>query len=391
MKTCYILIRYSMVLKRNFDFVAFRDNSFSDYKNMIFDSDRMRQREEFFLSITEPSMRAIKQNAPSDIRLRVIILTSEDLPDRNKKVLSDIEKKNSFFSIIYLNEDAKYLDVLRKFIKDDLDKWGKDQAIYATTRLDDDDGVSQDFLVQLKNYLKIGFSNMCVSFSNGYSAIHLNRDCTVYSDKHTVNTSPGMTFIDVYKKHSPKESVNLVFDFLRHRDMDTFRPTIVDGTKKTILYSVHEHSDLSIKHKRREVYQEDKVPVKTVAERFSFIKNGRESDLGRLITYHGSILCYDRELKRIVHKAPRVSEGYLFFDFTSMKLKTDEGKYLSLDSDLNVYLVENPNDSNLLLKKEKKDNLISIKKDDKFLSPKRKREDLLLSSKLADWEIFAVV
>ncbi|MGJ8522718.1 hypothetical protein R84981_001409 [Carnimonas sp. R-84981] len=336
-------------------------------------------------------MRAIKKHAPSDIRLRVIVLSSEDLPDQNKKVLSDVEKKNSFFSIIYLNENAKYLDVLRKFIKDDLDKWGMDQAIYATTRLDDDDGVSQDFLVQLKNYLKVGFSNMCVSFSSGYSAIHLNRDCTVYSDKHTVNTSPGMTFIDVYKKHSPKESINLVFDFLRHRDMDTFRPTIVDGTKKTILYSVHEHSDLSIKYKRQEVYQEDKVPVKAVAERFGYVKERRQGELSKLITYHGSILCYDRELNKVVHKTPAVSKDYLFLDSRSMKLKTEEGKYISLDNDLNVQLLENPNDSNILLEKGRKDNLVAIRKDDKFLSAKRSREDLVLSSNSADWEIFTVV
>lgn len=202
-KHIIIAIRYSLFLEKGaLWWQISKEKDQEEYKNMLFDEKRLSSRQQGFLNITLPTLQHINKNKPKNINFKVVILTSEDLPKANKLFLSNIKKSNSFIDINYL----KPKDILNDYFKYYLDNEIKDGQIYASVRLDDDDGLSVTWLNQMLSYLKPEYSNKLICLSNGVAALlDENANLEKTSPFQWLFGSAGLTYIG--KKGKDKSEI----------------------------------------------------------------------------------------------------------------------------------------------------------------------------------------
>ncbi|QJR81532.1 hypothetical protein CA267_012450 [Alteromonas pelagimontana] len=187
----FIPIRFS-VLTSSKNWAISRKDNFDIYKEALFAKERMEAKLLLFRELVVPNLRRINALA-EDVDLQVIVLSSTHLPDSYKAQLNEIVNGCSFISISYIDESAAITPSIDSLIRSHLDKASSNVA-FATTRLDDDDLLAEQFIPKIKKYIHPGFCDHIISFSRGYES---------YLDIETLQLSPNI------KISSPKIALGL--------------------------------------------------------------------------------------------------------------------------------------------------------------------------------------
>jgi hypothetical protein len=238
-KHIFIDIRYSLYAPALRNSWKIGRESEESYKKDLFSAERMQRRQFFFEKVTLKSLISLNQNKPIDVSLKVNVLTSDLLPERNANFLRDVAKNNDFINIVYFSEG----DVdIRAPLMQQVNDLG-DSDIYASVRLDDDDGLSKDFAKQLSFYLHPKFSGTVVSFAKGYGGLldEVGDFLSVAEYKWRFG-SAGLTYISE-KSKSVRTGSYSIYQCGDHTKTDNKFPTISDGRSASFLRAFHLEND----------------------------------------------------------------------------------------------------------------------------------------------------
>ena len=149
----YIITRFSILDFKSPSFNLTRNNS-SDYiyKLLLFDEERLNYKFNSFSKVTLPSI--INQTYKNYIW---IIYTSIYLPPNFKKKLLNLTKDYKKIKIKFVKNFKEFYDDIELILPKNLK--------YSTIRIDDDDGLSLNFLEELQKYRFK--NNVIISFPNG--------------------------------------------------------------------------------------------------------------------------------------------------------------------------------------------------------------------------------
>ena len=213
-------IRYSLLIQESKSWGIARSSEFEDYKNRLFNNERMHARENIFKSITLKSLQYLNESKPDDVEFKVFILTSEQLPEINRKFILDVANKNKFVELkFYPSEKVNLNSHLVDYVNESVEN----NEPYASVRLDDDDGLSIAWLQETVKFLQPCFGNMMLSLSNGL-AVLVNKAGMIekISNYKYRLLGAGLTYIGV-KEHSIKS----VYQCGSHTKVDERLPTII--------------------------------------------------------------------------------------------------------------------------------------------------------------------
>lgn len=240
MRVVYIIIRYSLLYnKPPNSFYLSSKKSIQQYKDALFDKERLTIREEMFSRFTLKSLACMAQRKPSDIVFKVIVLASSELPDENKMFLISKEKRFSWLNIFFLSpEEIKIDEILREqlLIDSEANKLGSsDEIVVGTARLDDDDVLNKNYLSYVEKYLKSDCDDFFVSFPRG---VYLYYDVKKKAQLGSVlcnvkNIALGLIHIKKYKvSHikEPSQGIKHIYNSGNHKKVDIKNRCIYDQT-----------------------------------------------------------------------------------------------------------------------------------------------------------------
>lgn len=261
-KHIFVITRFSLISKNLQKSWLTGKNSFEDYVKNILHNERLKHHFNLFENIALESL-VNQKNFDLNENLTFILLTTEKLPKIYKKKLTIYEKKYPWIKVSYLDENCTINDYNNVLIQEIKDKTNRTKAgtLYATVRLDDDDGLSNQFLSKLSQYLDpkfIGFGYSaprgCVGFLNNdfkYDGFH---------EYNFMNIALGLSFINYYA-YSTQDFHNKyisIYNVGNHINIDKLVPIIVDGSYLAYVRTRHIASDsdsdyLRIAEKKRPV------------------------------------------------------------------------------------------------------------------------------------------
>ena len=148
----YFLTRFSIF---DYDIKAFRINkilSLEDYKEELFSEARLNAKFNAFEKVTLPSI--VRQ---TNKNYEWYIFTSSELPVKYKIKLIDLIKSYSQIKVLFVNSMREFFDYDFNFDNN-----------YATVRLDDDDGLNENFVELMQQYADADKYKCIISFPNGH-------------------------------------------------------------------------------------------------------------------------------------------------------------------------------------------------------------------------------
>ena len=202
----YIITRFSIL---DYTFKGYRlskDKTEEDYKNILFDKNRLDFKFNVFEKMTLSSIMNQTNN-----NYTWLIYTSIYLPDEYKNKLINLVKTNKNIKIIYVNTFDEFLNDINKQIKHDE---------YTTIRLDDDDGLNNRFIETLNNYNYNDMKNKILSFLKGKKFKVDNN--IIYGDNiNYSNIALGLTAfnMNIYECGHHKK-INNKYDVIYNNDIE---------------------------------------------------------------------------------------------------------------------------------------------------------------------------
>lgn len=178
-KHIIISIRYSILLEGAEGWAISRNVDYETYKSRLFSNRRLSKREEIFKSITLPSLQNIYRKLPYDTNLVVYLLSSEELPQKHKDVLLQLQQENPFLRVKFYKTDASISQHFMEHLETDIKKF----EMYASVRLDDDDAVSSEWLSKVLHYLQPAYNNKVLALSGGV-ALSLDHNSKIIDIAH---------------------------------------------------------------------------------------------------------------------------------------------------------------------------------------------------------------
>lgn len=265
-KHSYIIIRYSLLEQSQSSWKIARDVDYEEYKNKLFDSSRLSQHERLFRNITIPSL--VSMN-PSAENFTLLVLTSELLPspylDNLKKILRPFDWAN----VLKVPDNIKVSKFIAKYLKKELSKY-KEPICYSTTRLDDDDALSSDFLLELDRYVSPEFNGFCVSFGSGITGIYNGNGFEAFHRQMLPKIALGLSYINTFNPSTQKFFTDTpsIYNLGNHAKIDSSVPTILDSRKPIFFRTMHFESDSTTKHGINKVKSGIEIPINEVTEIF---------------------------------------------------------------------------------------------------------------------------
>lgn len=213
-------IRYSLLIKNTRSWSIARNIDFDVYKEQLFDYERMKVRENLFLNFTIKSLSFLYENRPKDVEFKVYLLTSIDLPEKNKNFILALEEKYNFMEIkFYSPENVNLNQHLISYMDENM----LDGDGYASVRLDDDDALSLEWLIETCKFIDAGFSNIAISLSKGLAVmVDQNGIIEKVSSYKYRFFSAGLTYIGIKGKN-----IKSVYQCGSHTKVDDTLPTLV--------------------------------------------------------------------------------------------------------------------------------------------------------------------
>lgn len=206
-KHIFIAIRYSIIQIAGKSWAASRTSPESYVQNIL-SEERLNTREKIFENITFRSLSELNFD-PTNTKLTVLLMVSDLLPqsriDRLHAILNSRPKKANFiirsirsdhvdsqnvFDFTNINEAVKHT------IKSQINPSTK--SVIATVRLDDDDGLSKNFVDKLSLHMKEDFSGYAVSFAHGFEGYYDDKTDTISELKHSYfpKNAVGLAYIN---------------------------------------------------------------------------------------------------------------------------------------------------------------------------------------------------
>ncbi len=281
MKKCVLVaIRYSILFgskTKGFHLSSSQDND-TDYREVLFSEERMALRENLFNNFTIPSLKSVFENSGSDMCFRVVVMTSSELPEKNKEFLFNVEKENyDWLSVQFIEpNNVDYGKAMWNSISD-ID--GDQEFIFATARLDDDDALHSDYCNYLSDLMNEENDKNVVTFSCGYNVFVVGGGNEVVGaavHRHLKN-SAGLAYIRRYRKSTEIIQDNIYTCGNHAKIDDNFNLINVENCYSYVRVNT-ETSDrmytLSPEERRKRVFiefkrQDNKVPFREVVDKFS--------------------------------------------------------------------------------------------------------------------------
>lgn len=243
----------------------------SKAKERLFDPARLRDRATYFENVALASL-----TAQSDDRFRLLVLSSEDLPDREKVRLEQLchDTLGARAHVIYRPPGHAGMHC-RWYVRNKL----KGPRFTAQVVLDDDDAVSNDFVQTLRHEAQMHIPSLredpeaytYFSFPEGLSAVFADDEVKLYK-RSVPFTNLGLTLL------APTQSRRNPFN-IDHKNLARDHPTRQIYLRKPFyIRSVHAHNDSAAGFGDKSWSADD---LKTLVHpRFPFLK-GLMSDYKR--------------------------------------------------------------------------------------------------------------
>lgn len=242
-KINYIVIRYNIVSSIMSAWQSSKQG-FKKHQISIFAPERMNTHFTLLKNITLPS---INSQVDTDFsKLKVFLVTSKSLPKLEKERLYSLLNIYSWLEIHELEDNAAYSDFDNLVISDIKNK--RKSIIFSTTRLDDDDALSNDFITGLNERVVSENIGLAISFSKGLAGFYDIDSCNyigLYNYIFRLNAQ-GLSFINYYD--FPSDSFSeypkvTVYQLGSHTKIDEISPVIIDSRQHKWIRTIHNHSD----------------------------------------------------------------------------------------------------------------------------------------------------
>jgi len=200
----YIITRFSILDYNYGGYKLTRNNSFEKYKDELFDTKRLDFKFYAFEKVTYKSV--TNQSYKNYIWL---IYTSTYLPENYKKRLERIVRNNNKIKIIYVKDFKEFNNSVNYKLSNEKN--------YSTVRLDDDDGIHKDFLLNLNKYENK--KNVIISYPKGVLFTIIRGKIINLVPVNNPNNAQGLTALgmNIYLcgDHSKvSEKYNVIYDDL---------------------------------------------------------------------------------------------------------------------------------------------------------------------------------
>lgn len=209
------------------------------YLSNLFSLERMERRQKYFEAITLKTLIGLQERRPRDIPFRVLILTSDKIPKPYMMFLMGIQQKFDFIQVIALSPHETSVNA---GLIECVEGMG-DEDIYASVRLDDDDGLANTFIDQLEKYLQPNLSGFVVSFAKGHGVL--------LDDKGGIKKianykwrfgSAGLSYIST-KANAIETGRYSVYQCGNHIKTDESYPTVSDARHAAFVRAFHVDND----------------------------------------------------------------------------------------------------------------------------------------------------
>ena len=131
----------------------------------------------------------------TDKDFNILLLHSENLPQKYKKIFQDIEDNNYFLHNIYIPdselEGKDYINAVEGSIE--YVNFCNDVSI--NFRIDNDDAVPCDYISQLKKFLKPEFADYVISFPNISIIQRTHKNKLLRQEKYFPSNSIGLAYV----------------------------------------------------------------------------------------------------------------------------------------------------------------------------------------------------
>lgn len=330
----FILIRYSILTQSRGAWVIGRDKEFEDYKAHLFDSQRLAIHEKLFKEVTVPSLSKMKKSDTT-----VLVFTSDELPEPFASNLHQIAKAAGNIKIFGLSRNQPAIARMHYHLSKELESFDED-VCYATVRLDDDDALADSYYDGLSKYLSPEFVGHSVSFAQGYAGLYDGNSYTTFYPMNLPKCALGLAHVHLYNKGKRISKTPSIYALGAHTRIDEKAPLILSSEKSMYIRTIHKGSDMYGEKMLKKV-SGGKVPASysEVKEAFSFLPADLLSGErpmsfpkgGKLVTFHGTQLCYSYSKKEVIHSVQEEIDSNsdlepLWFDSENMKA------YLNSDS-----------------------------------------------------------
>lgn len=239
-KHIIIAIRYS-ILQRNSAAWRAAEQGFEKHVEKILSSERLDIREETFDKLTLSSL-CSQQISDPEVSFSVLIMLSDLLPQKRLENLQSkirIANRSSIdFSLVTIDSGSGLDHDFRNIneaMKSEIDKkmQNRGQALFATVRLDDDDGVSSNFVQKLSEHMHSGVIGYAVSFAYGLEGYWDSGSGQISDVRHNYfpKFSAGMAYLNSYDSSqglADRKTIH-VYNLGNHMKIDEYYPTIIEA------------------------------------------------------------------------------------------------------------------------------------------------------------------
>lgn len=264
-KIIYVIVRYSVLIEKSKSWTI-TDPNLDEYRKNLFDENRLKSRLKLFSSITLPSLLG-QEVFIKDNNVKLIIISSENLPEWNKEELNNLVMDHEWISTHYL--PSKGTSLVQP-VYDDL-KSHNEEVLYATIRLDDDDALSIDFFKEFSNFLIPSNIGYAISFGKGLCGFFDFENSQYYKviDYYYPKLALGLGYINLFDGKSFKNKIKTIFQAGGHTKVDQYVPTIVYSKNIMYLRTMYESSDSHENERFKRLKKLPPVEVSVLQDRFS--------------------------------------------------------------------------------------------------------------------------
>ncbi len=234
-----IFTPFSHIYEKGNKYAQGKDADVESRKKILFTDQRLESRFTYFENICLPSL-----DAQIDKDFILVLRCSDQLPEKWTRRLLGLVSKRSYVYCAFLSVYENPRDFEKKLIVEKLLPSDDDGEIVITARLDDDDGLANDYTAQLRNYLHPKFVGHGISFNNGYYLSCINKEGQKtfrLVEKRQANLAVGLAYVS-----NIIESGHYIFKLPKpagHIKMDTVVPVITDSRSPMFLVNAHEFND----------------------------------------------------------------------------------------------------------------------------------------------------
>lgn len=251
MKKIFICTRYSVLNKsKSGTILASKSLDIKEYSEKLFSDNRLESKLNAFKAIAFRSLmeQKISPDVSGSIEIHWVLAISDLLPDNHRSQLLSLAeklKKENNIKMHVLDVESglvpvrkggftgDFIGLFDSFIKNE--NSDLDDCLYASVRLDDDDGLSNNYINQLAKYLKKDFSGFVISFPFGYQGVFDGNKINNLKDIYVDKIALGLAHINYCEKGNYLDEIINIYGLGNHQMIDNFRPVIMDSRNHSYL------------------------------------------------------------------------------------------------------------------------------------------------------------